>query len=293
MSIATVRKAVIPAGGLGTRLLPATKVVPKELVPLIDVPVIQLAVEEAQQSGITDTLVITGRGKGLVEDHFDRQPELEETLAARGKTAELGAVQQVGRGMQMHYTRQGEPLGLGHAVLTARGHVDGEPFAVLLPDDVMRGPEPILAQLLKHWTPGLSIVALLRVPREQAPRYGVATGSMTHGVLHVDTLVEKPRADDAPDPAWAVMGRYILDPDVFRILDETAPGAGGEIQLTDALAVLAAEGRLQGVPYQGERYDVGDKMSYVKAIIDYGLYREEFRDGLRAYLRELLDRGVL
>lgn len=291
--MATVRKAVIPAGGLGTRLLPATKVVPKELVPLIDVPVIQLAVDEARQSGITDTLVITGRGKGLLEDHFDRQPDLEETLAARGKTEELESVQNVGRGMQMHYTRQGEPLGLGHAVLTGRAHVDGEPFAVLLPDDVMLGPEPILAQLLRHWEPGLSVVALLRVPREQASRYGVAAGRMVDGVLHVDTLVEKPRADDAPDPAWAVMGRYILDPDVFRILAETPPGAGGEIQLTDALAVLAAQGRLRGVPYQGERYDVGDKMGYIKAVIDYGLYREEFRAGLRAYVRQLLDRGML
>jgi UTP--glucose-1-phosphate uridylyltransferase len=287
----SVRKAVIPAAGLGTRLLPATKVLPKELLPLIDRPIIQLAVDEAWQSGIRDVLVVTSRGKELLADHFDRQPELEAVLRERGKLAELEAVHEPGRGARLHFTRQSEPLGLGHAVLQAEDHVGREPFAVMLPDDVMLGPRPILAQLLDHYRPGLSVVALMRVPREEASRYGVASGTMTEAVMAIDRLVEKPPAHLAEEPSWAVMGRYILDPDVFGLLARQAPGAGGEIQLTDALDRLARQGRLLGVAYQGDRFDVGDKLGYIKAVIDYGLARPDFADDLARYLRSMADSG--
>lgn len=288
-----VNKVVIPAAGLGTRLLPATKVLPKELLPLIDTPVIQLAVEEAKASGLDDVLVITSRGKELLADHFDRQPELESQLRERGKQAQLDQIIRVGHGVAMHYIRQPEPLGLGHAVLQAGTHVGPHPFAVMLPDDVMLGPRPVLAQLLDHWQPGRSVIAVTRVPRSEARRYGVVMGEAepSHSVFRVDRIVEKPDPERAPTPTWAVMGRYILDADIFEILASLPPGAGGEIQLTDALAVLAQQGRLWAVAYQGERYDMGDKLGYIKAVIDYGLSRTDFRDDLTQYLRSLMDTG--
>jgi UTP--glucose-1-phosphate uridylyltransferase len=266
-------------------------VLPKELLPLIDRPIIQLAVEEAAESGITDVLVVTSRGKELLVDHFDRQPELEDLLRQRGKLAELEAVHEPGRGLRLHYTRQADPLGLGHAVLQAKEHVGREPFAVMLPDDVMLGPRPILAQLLEHYRPGLSVVALMEVPREEASRYGVVSGHRDGRVLHIAKLVEKPPAHLALDPSWAVMGRYILDPDVFSLLESLPPGAGGEIQLTDALDRLARAGRLVGVIYEGERFDMGDKLGYIKAVIDYGLARTDFAADLSRYLRSMADAG--
>jgi UTP--glucose-1-phosphate uridylyltransferase len=293
MPHARVHKGVIPAAGLGTRLLPATKVVPKELLPLIDVPVIQLAVDEARASGIDDLIVVTSRGKEILADHFDRQPELEAHLRERGKLEQLAAVSDVGAGVRFHYTRQAEPRGLGHAVLQAAAHVGHEPFAVLLPDDVMLGPRPVLAQLLDHWRPGFAVVAVMRVAREEAGRYGIVAGDVAPGsrAFRVEHIVEKPAPADVPPVAWAVMGRYVLDADVFDILETLPPGAGGEIQLTDALAELARAGRLVAVAYEGERYDMGDKLGYVKAIITHGLERPDFRDRLAAYLRSLADAG--
>jgi UTP--glucose-1-phosphate uridylyltransferase len=288
-----VKTAVIPAAGLGTRLLPATKVLPKELLPLVDTPVIELAVEEAALAGIRDVLVVTSRGKELLADHFDHQPELESQLLARNKLAPLELVRATAHGVKLHYTRQPEPLGLGHAVLQAAWHVGERPFAVMLPDDVMLGPEPVLSQLLRHWQPGRSVVAVMRIPRSEAGRYGVMDGPAGDPPLAfpVAQLVEKPDPESAPDPCWAVMGRYVLDPDVFRILEHTRPGAGGEIQLTDALAELARRGRLWAVAYEGQRFDMGDKVGYVKALVDYALSRPDMVAAVRHYLRQLADQG--
>jgi len=285
-----IRKVVIPAAGLGTRLLPATKAMPKELLPLIDVPVIQLAVDDAVASGMTDMLVIVSRGKELLVDHFDRQPDLEAHLASRGKTAELEAVLSTGRGAVLHYTRQPEPKGLGHAVLMAKQHVGREPFAVMLPDDVMLGPRPILAQLEDYWQPGQCVVAVMPVPQAEAFRYGIvsAVGQVETPAFRVREIVEKPDPSQATDPAWAVMGRYLLDPDIFDVLEHLEPGAGGEIQLTDGLRAMAAAGRLTAVAYEGERFDVGDKLGYIKAVISYGLYRQDFAPDLVRYLKNLV-----
>jgi UTP--glucose-1-phosphate uridylyltransferase len=285
-----IETVVIPAAGFGTRMLPATKAVPKELLPLIDVPVIQLAVEEAVHSGMNDVLVILSRGKTLVADHFDRHPELELSLARRNKTAELLAVESAGAGASIHYTRQPEPRGLGHAVGLAREHVGRAPFAVVLPDDVMLGSKPALAQLQSHWRPGHSVVAVMPVPNREARRYGILTprGDVADGAFEVAAMVEKPDPATVGNPAWAAMGRYILDPDVFDILGGLKPGAGGEIQLTDALAVLAGEGRLTAVVYEGQRFDVGDKLGYIKATIAYALARPEFEPAVRRYLADIL-----
>jgi UTP--glucose-1-phosphate uridylyltransferase len=288
-----VLTAVIPAAGLGTRLLPATKVLPKELLPLVDTPVIELAVQEAAAAGIRDVLVITSRGKELLADHFDHQPELETQLLARNKFALLDTVRATAHGVRLHYTRQSEPLGLGHAVLQAETHVGPHPFAVMLPDDVMLGRRAVLAQLLDYWEPGRSVVAVTRVPRSEAGRYGVVSGPDGEApfAFPVRSIVEKPDPEDAPDPCWAVMGRYVLDGAVFDILSDTHPGAGGEIQLTDALAELAGRGRLWAVAYEGQRFDMGDKLGYVKALIDYALGRPDMGAQVRGFLRQLADAG--
>ncbi len=290
-----IRKAVIPAAGMGTRLLPATKALPKELLPLIDVPVIQLAVDDAVESGMDDVLVIVRRGKELLADHFDRQPELEALLAARGKTDALEAVRSTGAGATLHYTRQPDPKGLGHAVLMARHHVGTDPFAVMLPDDVMLGPRPILAQLEEHWVPGRCVVAVMPVPRAEAFRYGIVTpiGEKSGPAFTVADIVEKPDVSQvADDVAWAAMGRYLLDADVFDVLEHMGPGAGGEIQLTDGLRAMAEAGRLTAVAYEGERFDVGDRLGYLKAVISYGLYRPDFAPDLKRYLAELAQQGI-
>ncbi|MCL4522100.1 MAG: UTP--glucose-1-phosphate uridylyltransferase [Firmicutes bacterium] len=284
-----ITKAVIPAAGLGTRFLPATKAQPKEMLPLIDTPTIQYVVEEAKSSGIEDILVIIGRDKGSIEDHFDRAPELEEFLKSKGKTDLLEVVQAVSHLADLHFIRQKVPMGLGHAVLSARRHVGQHPFSVLLGDDVFVGNPPVLKQLIDRWRPGLSVVAVKRVSRQEASRYGIAFGTWrSDGTLAVSHLVEKPRelADDV-EPL-AVMGRYVLDPGVFDALDGLAPGAGGEIQLTDALDLLARDGQLIAVPFQGERYDVGEKLGFVKATIEVGLSRPDLREQLLEYLQTLV-----
>ncbi|OLZ09246.1 UTP--glucose-1-phosphate uridylyltransferase [Sulfobacillus thermosulfidooxidans] len=285
----TVRKAVIPAAGLGTRFLPATKAQPKEMLSLIDKPTIQYIVEEAVSSGIDDLLVVIGRDKGSIEDHFDRAPELEEFLRKRGKTDLLEVVMGVSRLANLHFIRQKEPLGLGHAVLSARRHVGQEPFAVLLGDDVMQANPPVLKQLMNRWRPELSIVAVQPINREEANRYGIVYGNWTSdGTFKVSHLVEKPPVSEAPEKPLAIMGRYILDPAVFAVLEDINPGAGGEIQLTDALDVLARQGQLIAVPYQGKRFDVGEKLGFIKATVEAALDRDDLRDDVIAYLKNLV-----
>ncbi|CAB1130085.1 putative UTP-glucose-1-phosphate uridylyltransferase [Candidatus Hydrogenisulfobacillus filiaventi] len=283
-----ITKAVIPAAGLGTRFLPATKAQPKEMLPLIDTPTIQLVVEEAVRSGIEDILVVIGRDKGSIEDHFDRAPELEAFLAEHGKEDLLEVVQAVSRLADLHFIRQKMPLGLGHAVLAARRHVGREPFAVLLGDDVMVADPPVLRQLMAAWEPGRSVVAVQEVPRAEAGRYGIVFGNWEGGRLVVERLVEKPGPQRVPTRPLAVMGRYLLDPEVFDALAGLRPGAGGEIQLTDALDQLAREGGLVAVPFRGKRYDVGEKLGFVKATIEAALDRPDLREPLLDYLRQLL-----
>ncbi len=285
----TIRKAVIPAAGLGTRFLPATKAQPKEMISLIDKPTIQYIVEEAVSSGLDDLLVVIGRDKGSIEDHFDRAPELEDFLRSRGKTDLLEVVMNVSRLANLHFIRQKEPLGLGHAVLAARFHVGREPFAVLLGDDVMQANPPVLKHLMDFWRPDISVVAVSPVNREEANRYGIVYGEWTsEGAFQVSHLVEKPAESRAPENPLAVMGRYILSPAIFSVLEDMPPGAGGEIQLTDALDVMARQGQLIAVPYRGKRFDVGEKLGFVKATIEAALDRDDLRDDVIAYLKGVL-----
>lgn len=261
------------------------------MLPLIDTPTIQLVVEEAVASGIDDILVIIGRDKGSIEDHFDRAPELEAFLRERGKLDLLEVVQRVSRIADLHFIRQKMPLGLGHAVLAARRHVGQDPFCVLLGDDVMVADPPVLRQLMAKWEPGLSVVAVQEVPREEAGRYGIVFGEPRgDGTVQVRHLVEKPAQLDAGQRPLAIMGRYILSPEVFAALQDLRPGAGGEIQLTDALDVLAQTGRLIAVPFSGERYDVGEKLGFVKATIEVALRRPDLHGAILSYLREVVER---
>ena len=289
-----IQKAVIPAAGLGTRFLPATKAQPKEMIPLIDTPTIQLIVEEAVGYGIEDILVVIGRDKGSIEDHFDRAPELEEFLKLRGKEDLLEVVHHVSHLADLHFIRQKFPKGLGHAVLSAQRHIGQEPFAVLLGDDVMVGEPPVLAQLTQKWHPGINVVALQQVSREEASRYGIAFGEWNpDGTLQISHLIEKPTSDKVGAHPMAVMGRYVLDPAIFSALEDTVPGAGGEIQLTDALDVMARQGALIGVPFVGKRFDVGEKMGFVKATVEVALLRPDLKDEFLSYLRQLVEELAL
>lgn len=282
-----VRKAVIPAAGMGVRFLPASKAQPKEMIPIIDKPTIQYVIEEALASGIEDILIISGRGKRAIEDHFDHAPELEAHLAAKGKEAELAAVRRISEMGNIHYVRQRQPLGLGHAVGCARAFVGDEPFAVLLGDDIVRSDVPCLKQMLERQAElGGSVVAIEEVPPEDVSKYGVIKGvEAGPRVYRVEDLVEKPPVAEAPS-RLAVMGRYILQPRIFELIDETEPGAGGEIQLTDAMRKLAREQPLYGYRFEGRRYDVGNCLGYLKATVDFALEREEVRDAFMTYLRE-------
>lgn len=281
-----VKKAVIPAAGLGVRFLPATKAQPKEMIPIIDKPTIQYVIEEALDSGIEDILIISGRGKRAIEDHFDHAPELEAHLAQKGKEAALEAVRRISAMGNIHYVRQRQPLGLGHAVGCARAFVGNEPFAVLLGDDIVRSDVPCLKQMLdQHTRLGGSVIAIEEVPQEDVSKYGVIRGREVGLRLYrVEDLVEKPPADQAPS-RLAVMGRYILDPWIFDLIEETVPGAGGEIQLTDALRKLVAAQLLYGYRFEGRRYDVGHCLGYLKATVDFALEREEVREPFLDYLR--------
>ena len=290
-----VSKAVIPAAGLGTRFLPATKATPKEMLPVVDKPSIQYVVEEAVGAGLDDILVITGRSKRPLEDHFDRNVELEAALEAKGDHARLELVAASNDLANIHYVRQGDPLGLGHAVLVAENHVGQEPFAVLLGDDLIDPRDPVLARMIavreQH---GGSVLCLMEVPREQISLYGCAAASPTDvdDVLAITDLVEKPSPTEAPS-TLAVIGRYVLDPAVFRVLARTNPGRGGEIQLTDALRELAQlpaseGGGVRGVLFRGRRYDTGDRLSYLQANILLALDRDDLGPALRAWLGTVL-----
>ena len=294
--IKSVTKAVIPAAGLGTRFLPATKATPKEMLPVVDRPAIQYVVEEAIRAGLNDVLMITGRNKRALEDHFDRVPVLEQQLAEQGKDALLASVVATNEmGGDLHYVRQGDPKGLGHAVLRAKRHVGDEAFAVLLGDDLIDEKEDLLARMVEvQERTGGSVVALMEVPREAISAYGAAAIEAVEGedgFVKITGLVEKPAADEAPSN-YAVIGRYVLSPKVFEVLENTAPGRGGEIQLTDALQTLAqgeGEGEgVYGVVFSGRRFDTGDKLSYLKANVILAAERPEFGDDLRAGLKDFV-----
>ncbi len=287
----SVTKAVIPAAGLGTRFLPATKAMPKEMLPVVDRPAIQYVVEEAVRAGLTDLLMVTGRQKRALEDHFDREPALERTLELKGDFDRLEAVRQASRLGPLHYVRQGDPKGLGHAVLCARQHVGDEPFAVLLGDDLIDERDELLTAMIDvQARTGGSVIALIEVDPAEISAYGCADISVLPGQDHVrvNRLVEKPAVADAPSNL-AVIGRYVLHPEIFDVLEDTPPGRGGEIQLTDALQSLAVSdgegGGVYGVVFTGRRYDTGDKLSYLKAVISIAADRVEFGEELKAWMK--------
>jgi UTP--glucose-1-phosphate uridylyltransferase len=281
-----VRKAVIPVAGLGTRFLPATKAVPKELLPIVDIPSIQYVVEEAVDSGIEEIIFVTGRGKDSIEDHFDEAPELEQILGDRGQFEMVKMLRRIAEMTEVVSVRQKRPLGLGHAVLCARDLVGEEPFAVLLADDLIDGHTPCVRQLLDIFEENKeSVVALMQVPLEEVHRYGVIQGSELRPRLYqVEATVEKPAAQDAPS-RMAIIGRYILRPEIFSILGQLPPGKGGEIQLTDALAQLVRERKVYGCEFVGDRYDIGDKFGFVRATVAYALKKTDLRDRVMAYLK--------
>jgi UTP--glucose-1-phosphate uridylyltransferase len=287
-----ITKAVIPAAGLGTRFLPATKAMPKEMLPVVDKPAIQYVVEEAVAAGLVDVLMVTGRNKNALENHFDRVAELEATLKAKGDDAKLMQVNASTGLAAMHYVRQGDPMGLGHAVHRARMHVGNEPFAVLLGDDLIDARDPLLQRMLDEQVArDASIVALLEVDPDQIHLYGAAAVEPTDDpdVVRVTGLVEKPAREAAPSN-YAVIGRYVLKPEVFDVLERTAPGRGGEIQLTDALMTMAEDvsgtGGVYGVVFRGRRYDTGDKLEYIKAVVQLAADRDDLGPDLRSWLVE-------
>jgi UTP--glucose-1-phosphate uridylyltransferase len=283
-----VTKAVIPAAGLGTRFLPATKATPKEMLPVVDKPAVQYVVEEAARAGLDDVLMVIGRNKKPIEDHFDRVIELEQVLAAKGDTARLELVQQASEIATVHYVRQGDPKGLGHAVLAAAPHVGDEPFAVLLADDLIDARDPLLEQMIDVVErEGGSAVALMEVPPEAISLYGCAAVTGEGDVVRITGLVEKPAAHQAPSNL-AVIGRYVLSPTVFDLLRTTQPGHGGEIQLTDALQALIATEPVHGVVFRGRRYDTGDRLDYLKAVVQLAADRDDLGPALLEWLRDWL-----
>ncbi len=292
----SVTKAVVPVAGLGTRFLPATKATPKEMLPVVDKPAIQYVVEEAVAAGLDDVLFVTGRSKRPLEDHFDRNVELEAALRAKSDHTRLAKVAAATDLARIHYVRQGDPLGLGHAVLMSAQHVGNEPFAVLLGDDLIDPRDPVLAEMIalreRH---GGSVLCLMEVPREHIHLYGCAAVTEADDHVVVTDLIEKPAEEDAPSNL-AIIGRYVLDPAVFDILRETPPGRGGEIQLTDALVRLAQlpadqGGGVRGVVFTGRRYDTGDRLSYLQAVIRLALDRDDLGPPLREWLVDYLDSG--
>jgi UTP--glucose-1-phosphate uridylyltransferase len=289
-----VRKAVIPAAGLGTRFLPATKATPKEMLPLIDTPSIQLVVEEAVRSGLTDILIVTGRNKRSIEDHFDRSIELESFLEAKGKFDELKQIRELSEMATIHYIRQGEAAGLGHAVAVAEPHVGGEPFAVLLGDDLIHESMPLLPEMLRVMERyGRSVVAAQEVPREDISLYGCITPEfIEENLARVTSIVEKPTVEVAPSN-FAVIGRYVFMPEIFDALRETKPGRGDEIQLTDAINLLAQDQAVYAYTFETGRFDVGNKLDYLRATVELAIERDDVGPEFRAWLADFVQRKKL
>lgn len=281
-----VRKAVIPVAGLGTRFLPATKTVPKELLPIVDIPSIQYVVQEAVDAGIEEIIFVTGRGKDGIEDHFDEAPELEQVLAERGNREMVGMLRRIAEMTEVVSVRQKKPLGLGHAVLCARDLVRDEPFAVMLADDLIDSDTPCIRQLLEiYQETGESVIALMEVPISEVHQYGVIKGNaIKPRLFQVEAMVEKPPAKHAPS-RMAIIGRYVLRPEIFRILQNLPAGKGGEIQLTDGLAQLVLDRKVFGCEFDGDRYDIGDKFGFVRATVAYALKRPDLRDKVLHYLK--------
>ncbi|OUC94309.1 UTP--glucose-1-phosphate uridylyltransferase GalU [Streptosporangium minutum] len=290
-----VTKAVVPAAGLGTRFLPATKATPKEMLPIVDKPAIQYVVEEAVSAGLLDVLMVTGKNKRSIEDHFDRAIELEDALEAKGDDERLSQVREPADLATLHYVRQGEPRGLGHAVLCAKQHVGDHPFACLLGDDLIDYRDELLKRMIEvRGTYGGSVIALMEVPKEQVSLYGCAAIEPTSedDVVRVTDLVEKPPAEEAPSN-WAVIGRYVIDPAVFEVLENTPPGRGNEIQLTDALRTLAGRGGDEGGPvhgvlFRGRRYDTGNKLDYLRTVVQFAADRSDLAPEFMPWLKEFL-----
>lgn len=284
-----VRKAIIPAAGLGTRFLPATKAMPKEMLPIIDKPTIQYIVEEAIESGIEDIIIVTGKGKRAIEDHFDYSIELEKHLIEKKNLGLLNEVQKSSNLIDIHYIRQKEPKGLGHAIWCARKFIGNEPFAVLLGDDIVRAKKPCLKQLMEQYNHyNASIIGVQKVEKSEVSRYGIVDGTQLNERLYtVQNLVEKPNQEEAPSEL-AIMGRYILSPKIFQVLDSLGPGAGNEIQLTDAIAKMNQHEVVYAYDFEGTRYDVGEKIGFVKTTIEFALEHSELRTPLLNYLSTIV-----
>ncbi|ADY57290.1 UDP-glucose pyrophosphorylase [Syntrophobotulus glycolicus DSM 8271] len=287
-----IKKAVIPAAGLGTRFLPATKAQPKEMLPIVDKPTIQYIIEEAVQSGIEDVIIVTGRNKRAIEDHFDRSVELEVFLEKGQKENLLHMVKDIADMVDIHYVRQKEALGLGHAIYSARKFIGHEPFAVLLGDDVISSEVPCLKQMIKYYEKWQgNMIGVQEIPVEEVSKYGVIEGSKVSARLFkAENMIEKPSPAQAPKTPLAIMGRYILEPEIFDCLADLPPGRGGEIQLTDALLELSKTQEVFAYQFIGKRYDVGDKFGFVRATIEFALAHHEIGENVIGYLRELINR---
>lgn len=288
-----IKKAIIPAAGLGTRFLPATKAQPKEMLPIVDKPTIQYIIEEAVASGIEDIIIVTGRGKRAIEDHFDKSYELEAVLAARQKNGLLREVTSISNMVDIHYIRQKEAKGLGHAIWCARKFIGNDPFAVLLGDDIVVSEEPCLKQLMHVYERyHSSVVGVQQVAPDEVSKYGVIQpngSAIGTDVYNIADLVEKPKKEEAPSHL-AIMGRYILRPEIFDILEDLPPGAGNEIQLTDALRVLNRSQAILGYAFSGTRYDVGDKLGFIRATVDFALLRDDLRRDVIRFLEETIEK---
>jgi len=279
-----IRKAIIPAAGLGTRFLPATKAQPKEMLPIVDKPAIQYIIEEAVESGIEDIIIVTGRNKRAIEDHFDKSAELEQMLIQKGSSELLEIVQSVTRLVDVYYVRQKEPLGLGHAVYSARKFIGNEPFALLLGDDIIKSEPPCLKRMMDLYEEKeTSVIAAQEVPWEDVNKYGIISPGAEN---YIEDLVEKPDVGTAPSNL-AVIGRYIIEPEIFSILEHLEPGRGGEIQLTDALRILNRQHSMVSYKQEGRRFDVGDKMGYIEATIEFALSRDDLAPQMKAYIKQL------
>ncbi|EQK43961.1 UTP-glucose-1-phosphate uridylyltransferase [[Clostridium] bifermentans ATCC 638] len=289
----TVKKAIIPAAGLGTRFLPATKSQPKEMLPIVDKPTLQYIIEEAINSGIEEILIITGRNKKSIEDHFDKSVELELELKQKGKTEMLEMIQEISNMVNIHYIRQKEPKGLGHAIHCAKSFIGDEPFAVLLGDDIVDSDIPCLKQLIDTYDEyKTSILGVQEVAKEDANKYGILNCKYIEDrVYKVKDMIEKPNVEEAPSNI-AILGRYIITPAIFEILENQAPGKGGEIQLTDALKTLAQHEAIYAYNFEGRRYDVGDKLGFLEATIDFALKKENLRDGLMNYMKNIVESNI-